>query len=466
MAKDPQDRDEAKRSDPPSGAGGMPAGGAGRLDAHRATNDDPKAPSEENFLLDVGEEAPRVQPAASEDDASEEWILVDDDLIAAANEADGAGVPMAGAKAKAPEPKREDDAAQRIEEMKELGGDLAPVAPFDEDGSSAARAAAAAQEESDAVAPMDFGAAEVPPAGAPGGPAEEPSLAPVLDLPAPEPEQEARPRRRSLARVAGIAVAASLVAGGWFAFQSYRARMQPTTEVATKPAGVEKPVVAPNPVPVAKPQPKKPESETAKPADPVAKNPTPPAPAPTPLPAKGETIPVIPVNAPTDPATTAVAPAPKPASADPNATPGGPKGMPTPVVNSQLPIRPARPLDPKAAKAAAGAKRADTIVELKNGYTLRGRLKRVKDDQITLGVQGGEYTFALPDVKVLDSSAPEYMAEADMPPVSIVLKSGQRMRGKLLKQSADHVVLVVEAGQIVIDRSEIREVSFTGRIHF
>jgi len=198
--------------------------------------------------------------------------------------------------------------------------------------------------------------------------------------------------------------------------------------------------------------------------DQVAMKPTPPAPAPTPPPAKSETIPVIPVNAPTDPAATAVAP--KPAPADPNAKAAGPKGTPTTIVNSQLPIRPAKPLDPKAAKAAAGAKRTDTIVELKNGYTLRGRLKRVKDDQITLGVPGGEFTFSLPDVKVLDASAPEYRSEADMPPVSIVLKSGQRMRGKLLKQDADHVVLVVEAGQIVIDRSEIREVSFTGRIHF
>ena len=53
-----------------------------------------------------------------------------------------------------------------------------------------------------------------------------------------------------------------------------------------------------------------------------------------------------------------------------------------------------------------------------------------------------------------------------MPEASVVLVSGQRMRGRLMKQTAQHVVLVVEKGQLIFPRSEVRDVSFTGRIHF
>jgi hypothetical protein len=97
---------------------------------------------------------------------------------------------------------------------------------------------------------------------------------------------------------------------------------------------------------------------------------------------------------------------------------------------------------------------------------MRGRLKRVKDDQLTLGVTNGEFTFPLSEVKVLDGSAPEYMAAADMPNVSIVLNGGQRLRGRKMKEDAERVVLVVDQGQIVVYRRDIREVSTTGRIHF
>ena len=132
----------------------------------------------------------------------------------------------------------------------------------------------------------------------------------------------------------------------------------------------------------------------------------------------------------------------------------------TVIVDPRQPIRPAKVMPgPANAKSTGPVKKTDTIVELKNGYTMRGRLKRVKDDQLTLGVTNGEFTFPLADIKALDGSAPEYMAAADMPSVSIVLKGGQRLRGKKMKEDAEKVVLVVDQGQIVVYRSEIREVS-------
>ena len=47
-----------------------------------------------------------------------------------------------------------------------------------------------------------------------------------------------------------------------------------------------------------------------------------------------------------------------------------------------------------------------------------------------------------------------------------MLHNGQRLRGRLMKQTSEDVVLVVNNGQVVFPRSDVREVSFTGRIHF
>jgi hypothetical protein len=109
---------------------------------------------------------------------------------------------------------------------------------------------------------------------------------------------------------------------------------------------------------------------------------------------------------------------------------------------------------------------SDTIVQLKNGHLFRGRVLRVRDTRLTLRVGAGECVFDLADIALLDATQPEYRRESDMPEASVVLRNGQRLRGRLMKQTIDNVVLVVANGQLVCPRADIREVSFTGRIHF
>jgi hypothetical protein len=480
MAKEPKDRDEAKRPELP---GGDP-NAAKRKDAPGAKGDG-KASflPDDSFLQDVGEVAPRVK-AGGQDDANEEWILVDDDLMSATSAtSDGDASPGLRPTGKSPahDAQRDAEAARLVSEMKDMAAEAVPMRgmPASESPppSEADVAPQIAEIEAQAIAPMDpEPAVEAAPAfeeplatdAADAAPAEE--SAPVLELAEAKKKKSApRSTSRSFARAAGLLVAAGLAAGGWYAYQKYWPKDEPT-EVASQPTVPPAPHVNPNaakpPAPVAKP----PDVNGGKPAPTTTKPTTAPAvPNPAPAPDPATAIPVIQP----DPTATAPSPAgdPKvqpPSAKDPTAPPAKAPTSTTIIVDPRQPIRPAKvtPAAPGAAKSTTPVKKTDTIVELKNGYTMRGRLKRVKDDQITLGVTNGEFTFPLADVKILDASAPDYMAAADMPPISIVLKGGQRLRGKKMKEDAEKVVLVVDQGQIVVMRSEIREVSPTGRIHF
>ena len=468
MAKEPMDRDETKS---PGEPGGDPNAAPRKEAPPRATGDDKgNFLPEDSFLLDVGETAPRVK-ASGGDDATEEWLLVDDDLVSAAGEAGGAPT---GARPSAKMPGddlwRDAEASRLVSDMHDFSGETGSgqgAPPAHEMPADADVAARIADVESQAIAPMDAPAAELPPAFDPA--AQEP---PLEDAPeeAPEPEPElkqakkrAGPKstRRPLARAAGILFVAALGGGGWYAWKNYWPKDEPTDVVATPTSDPNTAKPAPKPSKAApKPEPTKPVD--AKPDPKAAPAPTDPESAPKSDPSSS--IPVVQANPPApgpagDPGTPSKDPFARTPAKQPNPT--------TVIIDPRQPIRPARVMPgPANAKSTGPVKKTDTIVELKNGYTMRGRLKRVKNEQITLAVTNGEFTFPLSEVKVLDGSAPEYLAAADMPAVSIVLKGGQRLRGKKLKEDAERVVLVVDQGQIVVYRSEIREVSTTGRIHF
>jgi len=452
MAKEPKDRDDAAHSKPPAGQ----ADAARKPDATHANRQGPNFLDDESFLLDVGDEAPRAQGAA-EQESPEEWILVDDDAVGAPTDGLGGGSRPGGS----PVPRdveNDEEAARLLAEMQAIASELSPSKAFEQE--SAARRAhdgapSDAESEVAAAAPAgDVPAEPVAPSGA------TTSFGKGASAHAPATSQ--RPVRKQMSRAAALAMAASLAIGAWIGVQLYGKRELPT-EVATRPIADPKPVA---PVDPTKPKmngkavpPPKPEVQNALPPDPQQ-----PDPAETPDPTKGGDTsvvpePVIPVAPVAD-----GGPVTPPVASDPKSDP---IQVPTQVVDGRQPIRPAH-LAPGTVvgKSATPAKKTDIIVELNNGYTYRGRIKRVKDDKITLGVTGGEFTFALADVKVLDANAPEYLAEADMPAASVILKSGQRLRGRFLKQNEQRVVLVVEKGEMVIDRAEIREVSFTGRVHF
>ena len=130
-------------------------------------------------------------------------------------------------------------------------------------------------------------------------------------------------------------------------------------------------------------------------------------------------------------------------------------------------LKPRRSLPEAAARTGRSPlEGSDTIVQLQNGHLFRGRVVRVRDTRLTLRVGSGECVFDLADIALLDATQPEYRREGDMPEASVVLMNGQRLRGRLMKQTPDSVVLMVANGQLVCPRADVREVSFTGRIHF
>ena len=109
---------------------------------------------------------------------------------------------------------------------------------------------------------------------------------------------------------------------------------------------------------------------------------------------------------------------------------------------------------------------SETIVQLENGHSFRGRIQRVRGSALTLKVGAGECVFDIGQISLLESTAPEFRREEEMPEASVVLHNGQRVRGRLMKQTRENVVLVVDNGQVVFPRAEVKDVSFTGRIHF
>ncbi|MBL8843887.1 MAG: hypothetical protein JNL90_20360 [Planctomycetes bacterium] len=125
-----------------------------------------------------------------------------------------------------------------------------------------------------------------------------------------------------------------------------------------------------------------------------------------------------------------------------------------------------RPLPYGQAAPRNSLEGAETIVQLENGHSFRGRIQRVRGTSLTLKFGAGECVFDLDEISLLESTAPEYRREEEMPEASVVLHNGQRVRGRLMKQTRENVVLVVDNGQVVFPRAEVKDVSFTGRIHF
>jgi hypothetical protein len=380
---------------------------------------------DDSFLLDVDDESAQAAPTADPNAASsaapsagEEWIVVDDDLTAPdahAPAAEPASLESAHeAAAHEAAPAAEPAATPATKVPKWYGEDESELPAFvaEDKVATGAEATAAA------------GAAAAVAAESQEQPIAEPLPAPVVSL--------ARARRRKLALVAAAAVVLLGAGAAWW-FQMHQVDGGTATDVA----------IAPKPHPV-KPQP----VET-----PVVEKPVEPQPVETPVVEK----PVEPPVEPTPPAPR-VDPTPRSAPAEPVA-----KG-PTPAPIDPKNKRPLPNLD-KSPKAPPGPK-DDTIVELRNGHTFRGQITRTKGTHVTLRVGLGECVFDLSEVTLLDSTAPEYRRIDQMPEASVVLASGQHLRGRLMKQTDDHVVLVVNNGQVIFPRTDIKDVSFTGRIHF
>jgi hypothetical protein len=364
---------------------------------------------EDSFLLDLEDDksqrsaAPAADPKLPAQGGGEEWLLVDDSELVAPEAAQSEPLPML-------EPV---GAAAPIEPAPETSEKKVPSWYTDDEGALPKF-----------VSESDEAAASAASAAATTAVEEEP-VAPEAE--APVVELSTARRRRMLAAAAGFVALLGLGGGAWF-WMNRGGDVEPV-EVAHAPRPTPTPAPKPAPEPtVAAPQPT-PEPEPA----PVVPEPSP-------------TVEAPPVELEPQPARPETAPAPEPVVVD------GPPKRPLPLIGSGRP--------------APATKKGDTILQLKNGHTFRGQITRTKGTLVTMRIGQGECVFDLDEVTLLDSSAPEYRRADQMPEASVVLTTGQHLRGRLMKQTEENVVLVVNNGQVVFPRSDIRGVTFTGRIHF
>jgi hypothetical protein len=93
-------------------------------------------------------------------------------------------------------------------------------------------------------------------------------------------------------------------------------------------------------------------------------------------------------------------------------------------------------------------------------------MKRIRKQRLTLADGMAEYTFHLDEIRILEENAPEYRQIGDLPAAAVTLQNGQRLRGRLVKQTDQHVVLAYESGRLLVPQGDVASVSFAGRIHF
>jgi hypothetical protein len=365
------------------------------------------------------------------------------------------------------------------EEEEHEAAAIAPPPAVPVAASQSANVEAAASETAPAVEPL-VAAAAAAAAGSSAstsdatlesGDAAQAPLAPVVPL---------RSSRRRLAWVAAAGILLGVGLAGAVLFQSRRAAHESGEQVAVAPR-------APAPTKKdgsAKSDTSAPESESpTSPAEPVAANPAQPEPAVEPTVAPqpeiesrpDSTKPAEPAVAATPAPTPNVAVVPAPKSdvdsssrGDPTSASSRAKGAPKAALVDAPRKHPLPETTSKSSSTKGDAQHGhdDTIVELVNGSTFRGQILRTRGSHLTLRVGAGEIGFDLAEVTLLDSTAPEYRRAEQMPEASVVLTSGHRLRGRLMKQTPERVFLVVDNGEVVFPRTDVRDVSFTGRVHF
>ena len=110
--------------------------------------------------------------------------------------------------------------------------------------------------------------------------------------------------------------------------------------------------------------------------------------------------------------------------------------------------------------------RGQVSIELENGHIFHGRVKRIRGTRLTIAQARSEFTFDLSRLSILDRDAPELQGTKGLREAVVVLKNGQRLRGHLIKDSAELVQLRFKNGTLALPRVDVDEVSYVGRIHF
>jgi len=240
-------------------------------------------------------------------------------------------------------------------------------------------------------------------------------------------------------RTLGLAAAALLVAGALVAFYLPRKKGDgPAVAKAPQP----RPAPAPRKEPAPRPEPPPPPAPT--PVEPeVARSEPAPEPTPEPEPVPAPATPPRPAES-----VTTVAEALSSMLSRAFARPGTAVALDEGGIEVTL-------RDNTTVTLAPG----ESLVELKNGNYFKGRIHHLSQQALTMAFAYGRIRIPMGELlQIVPRGSPDYLPLGSFPEAAIRLANGNRLTGRVLKETGDRVILGYPSARIVVSRSAIAEV--------
>ena len=100
----------------------------------------------------------------------------------------------------------------------------------------------------------------------------------------------------------------------------------------------------------------------------------------------------------------------------------------------------------------------EVLIELKNGNFLQGRLLKVTDRILRLILEGGHVDIALERLKRDDDELERFRTLRHLPVRTILLRSGERVQGRILEVTETHVDMLFPTARVVFQRGEVEKI--------
>jgi small nuclear ribonucleoprotein (snRNP)-like protein len=282
-------------------------------------------------------------------------------------------------------------------------------------------------------------AAVEPPVEALSEAAPAPAVPEVVYAAPPVEATNVKPMRRMWIPLTAAAIALFGV-GGYYMYDRYMVELSEETTTAHVPV---KPPVGTKP--------------DVKPAPPVAVRYTRPEPSEPPGPE---------VPAPVEPPVAEATPTDPNLTPDPNATPEPEVAVaePAEMTAGETPVEPVQPdetAEPSPSEAgvttAALTRGTEVLVRLRNGNFFNGKLDRFTTEEARLRFPKGTIEFQVRDVEVI---LPIAQAPKKAGPQTVIeLRNGNKLAGRLVEDLPNHVTLAVGNAEITLPRTAIASVT-------
>jgi hypothetical protein len=101
----------------------------------------------------------------------------------------------------------------------------------------------------------------------------------------------------------------------------------------------------------------------------------------------------------------------------------------------------------------------ESLVELKNGNYFKGRIHQLSQEALTMSFAYGRIRIQMEELlQIVPRGSPDYLPLGSFPEAAIRLANGNRLTGRVLKETGDRVILGYPSARIVISRAAIAEV--------